>query len=133
MVKAIAHTILAMGTLEKRIRERAAELGVTQAEIARATGAKEPSVHKWFSGATKNLKGRNLVKAAEFLGVSEAWLADGAGPKERTFVGGTFATIPKERYDLLTDTQKKAIEEWVDGQITAYTGVSPESKSATAA
>lgn len=132
MVKAIVHTILAMGTLAQRLKERTAELGVTQAQLARATGAKEPSVHKWFSGATKNLKGKNLVKAAEFLGVSEAWLADGVGPKERSFVGGTLMSISKERYDLLSDKQKEVVEEWIDNQITQYTGVAPKSKSTAA-
>ena len=126
-------SILAMTTLAERLRERTEELGVTQAQLARATGAKEPSVHKWFSGATKNLKGANLVKAAEFLQVSEAWLADGVGPKERKFIGGTLRSIPKERYDLLSDAQKQAVEEWIDSQITAYTGVSQDTKSTSAA
>lgn len=133
MSKSIGHSILAMSTLAERLRERAAELGVTQAQLARYTGAKEPSVSKWFSGATKNLKGKNLVRAAELLQVSEAWLADGVGPKERKFVGGTLRTISAERYNMLTDAQKAAIEEWVDAQITAYTGVPPAGKSATAA
>ena len=122
-----------MSTLAERLRERTDELGVSQAQLARATGAKEPSVSKWFSGATKNLKGKNLVKAAELLMVSEAWLADGVGPKERGFVGGMFLSISQERYDLLTETQKKAIEEWVDAQITAYTGVAPDSGKRPAA
>lgn len=126
-------SILAMSTLASRLKERLLELGLTQAQLARATGAKEPSVHKWLSGATKNLKGANLVKAAEFLRVSEAWLADGVGPKERKFVGGHLLTISKDRYDLLTHAQKLAIEEWVDAQITAYTGEPSARKSSTAA
>lgn len=133
MVKSLQHSILAMSTLAERLRERATLLGVTQAQLARATGAKEPSVSKWFSGETKNLKGKNLVLAAQLLGVNEAWLADGAGPKERGFIGGTLQSIPKERYDLLSDTQKKAVEEWIDGQITAYTGQQPADKSQNAA
>jgi len=52
-------------------------------DLARATGAKPPSVHKWLTGGTKNLKGENLVKAAEFLNVSDAWLAHGVLPRER--------------------------------------------------
>lgn len=125
MVKEKLHSILAMRTLADRLRKRLVDLGATQAELARATGAKEPSVTKWLNGQTKNLKGKNLVKAAEFLKVSEAWLADGVGPMERSFTGGTFVSIPAERYDLLTSSQKAAIEEWVDSQITAYTGVPP--------
>ncbi len=133
MAKPLQHSILAMSTLAERLKERIALLGITQAQLARTTGAKESSVSKWFSGETKNLKGKNLVLAATLLDVSEAWLADGVGPKERRFVGGSFLTIPKERYDLLTETQKKAVEEWVDGQITAYTGVNASDKSEAAA
>lgn len=121
MVKLIFHSILAMTTLADRLKERTQELGITQAQLARATGAKPPSVHKWFSGETKNLKGANLVKAAELLRVSEAWLADGVGPKERQFVGGTLLTIPKERYDLLGEEQKLVIEAWIDKQIDLFT------------
>lgn len=126
-------SILAMSTLAERLRERIAEVGVTQAQLARHTGAKEPSVTKWLNGQTKNLKGRNLVKAAEFLRVSEAWLADGVGPKERGFVGGTLLTITQERYSLLSETQKRAIEEWIDNQITSYTGEPAGPKSTKAA
>lgn len=126
-------SILAMTTLAERLKKRIAEVGVTQAQLARHTGAKEPSVTKWLNGQTKNLKGKNLVKAAEFLGVSEAWLADGVGPKDRRFVGGSLLTIPQSRYDLLSETQKRAVEEWIDSQITAYTGVRPESKRDSAA
>tara|TARA_A100000171_G_C2122760_1_gene141721 strand:+ start:1040 stop:1471 length:432 start_codon:yes stop_codon:yes gene_type:complete len=126
----ISHSIWIMGTLADRLRERTKELGVSQADLARATGAKSPSVNKWFSGQTQNLKGKNLVKAAEFLRVSEAWLADGVGPKERSFTHGSFLSISQERYDLLSETQKKAIEEWVDAQITAYTGIGPDNTPA---
>jgi len=133
MANVIRPSILAMGTLADRLKERCAELGISQADLVRATGAKGSSVNKWFSGDTKNLKGKNLVLAAQKLEVSEAWLADGAGPKERKFVGGTLLTIPKERYDLLTETQKRAIEEWIDNQIASYTGVTRDFKSSQAA
>lgn len=122
-----------MSTLAERLKERTSLLGITQAQLSRATGAKGSSVNKWFSGETKNLKGKNLVLAATLLEVSEAWLADGVGPMERRFIGGSLVTISKERYDLLSDTQKKAVEEWVDQQITAYTGVAHDIKSANAA
>lgn len=102
MANEIGHSILAMSTLAERLRERITELGVTQADLARATGAKEPSVTKWLNGQTKNLKGKNLVKAAEFLRVSEAWLADGVGPKERTKPGQPFDSPAAESHTGFT-------------------------------
>lgn len=72
-----------MSTLSERIREALVESGVTQADLVRATGAKAASVSNWVGGRTKNLKGENLVAAAQLLGVEEAWLASGVGPKRR--------------------------------------------------
>lgn len=115
-------SITGMTTLADRIKEAMADAGITAAELARATGAKEPSVHKWIHGQTKNLKGKNLVIAAQLLNVSESWLADGVGPKPRKKEGWPFLTVSQERYDLLTQKQKEAIEEWVDTQITLYHG-----------
>jgi len=72
-----------LNTLSERLKSAMFARGVKAADLARVTGAKPPSVHKWLTGGTKNLKGENLVKVAEFLNVSEAWLADGVLPKER--------------------------------------------------
>ncbi len=54
--------------------------GINQADLARACGVKPPSVHGWLSGKSKFLRGENLLKAAEALGVSQQWLAMGSGP-----------------------------------------------------
>jgi phage repressor protein C with HTH and peptisase S24 domain len=70
-----------MKTLAERVRSALDEKGATQAELARAAGVKSPSVSNWLSGETKQLKGPSLVKAAAFLGVNEAWLSEGKGPR----------------------------------------------------
>ena len=114
-----------MTTLQERLNEVMNETGLKQADLVRATGQKSSSVYAWIHGPVKNLRGPNLVILARLFNVEEAWLATGEGPKYRQFVGGSFLTIPRDRYNLLSDTQKKAIEEWVDRQITAYTGVEP--------
>lgn len=57
-----------------------AHAGINQADLARACGVKPPSVHGWLSGKAKFLRGENLLKAAETLGVSQQWLATGSGP-----------------------------------------------------
>jgi len=73
-----------LNTLSARLWSAMNAKGVKAVDLARITGAKPPSVHKWLTGGTKNLKGQNLVKTAEFLDVSEAWLAHGVPPRERT-------------------------------------------------
>lgn len=55
--------------------------GATKADLARACGIKPPSVNDWFSGKTKSLRDVSLVRAANFLGVTKEWLAEGKGPK----------------------------------------------------
>jgi transcriptional regulator with XRE-family HTH domain len=73
-----------MKTLAERIAFALEKSGKTQADLVRATGAKSSSVSNWVNGRTQNLKGENLARAAQFLGVAEAWLGAGAGPMERS-------------------------------------------------
>ncbi len=88
-----------------------ADAGVTAADLARATGAKAPSVHKWVHGQTKNIRGKNLVAAARLLGVNEAWLADGKGLKLRSAEPPTwpFPGVSPEDYARLSATDKEDI------------------------
>lgn len=44
-------------------------------ELAKFAGVSRANVGLWVNGPTKELEGSNLVKAAEFLGVSKDWLA----------------------------------------------------------
>lgn len=70
-------------TLKSRILEALDDLGVTdpnQAEIARATGVKPPSVNAWLSGGTKSL-GKALLPLAAYLRVNPEWLNTGRGSK----------------------------------------------------
>lgn len=55
-----------------------------QRMLADHCGVRPPSVNDWFSGATKSLKGKSLIRAAEYLNVDEMWLATGKGSMERT-------------------------------------------------
>lgn len=52
----------------------------TQATLARLAGVKQPSVHAWFSGATKTLRGSSLLAVAQALNVRPQWLEAGRGP-----------------------------------------------------
>lgn len=51
----------------------------SDADIARAVGVKQPSVHAWFSGSTKSLRGANLLAVAKVLNVRPEWLETGRG------------------------------------------------------
>jgi len=74
-------TLWHMGTLAKRIRECLDESGHTITELARFVGVKGPSIYDWLNGRTKRLSGMNLLKTAEFFGVSVDWIDSGKLPK----------------------------------------------------
>lgn len=70
-----------MSTLKQRFAQLSKERpDITQADLARATGAKPPSVNAWFSGETKTMKGVTSAKAAQLYGCNVLWLSDGIGP-----------------------------------------------------
>ncbi|WP_295518469.1 S24 family peptidase [uncultured Stenotrophomonas sp.] len=68
-----------MTTLSERLARALRHAQITKAHLAREVGVSPPSVHNWFSGKAKFLRGANLLAAAEVLGVSESWLATGRG------------------------------------------------------
>jgi transcriptional regulator with XRE-family HTH domain len=74
-------------TLSARVRSALQSAGMTQAELARRVGVKQPSVNDWLSGKTQRLKHETAVKVAAALGVRLEWLVWGRGqPYEH--VGG---------------------------------------------
>jgi hypothetical protein len=71
-----------MSTLKQRFAELQADMpNISQADLARATGAKPPSVNAWFTGDTKSMKAGTADKAAALYGVNALWLATGEGYK----------------------------------------------------
>lgn len=93
-----------MTTLKQRFAQLARERpDISQADLARATGAKPPSVNAWFSGETKAMKATTAAKAAELYGCNTLWLSDGQGPmwpvahaasREGTGIVGTVPAPP---------------------------------------
>lgn len=69
-----------MTTLAERLTSIMAEKGLSQAELARMTGLKQPSVFKIVSGQTLNPK--NIVEIATALGVDVNWLKTGEGERD---------------------------------------------------
>lgn len=66
-----------MTTWWQRLRDRLAEQGMSQADLARASGVSHANVRKYLSGAVQHPKGDNLGKLARSLHVSEQWVLFG--------------------------------------------------------
>jgi transcriptional regulator with XRE-family HTH domain len=62
--------------INERIIAKMKELGMRQADLARATGATKGAVNQWFKGATAP-SGENLIKVAQALRVTPEWLQFG--------------------------------------------------------
>ncbi len=62
----------------RRIRQRAEELGISQADIVRKTGAAKSTVHGWFAG-TATPRGASASKLRTILRCSQDWLFEGRG------------------------------------------------------
>lgn len=66
-------------TLSERLKVAREKAGLTQAQLARALGISQPSVHDLESGRTKDFRGSTLLKLAKVLRQSPQWLANGEG------------------------------------------------------
>lgn len=97
-----------MSTLSERLLFAMQKKNIKQADLVRATGVSRPSVHAWVSGATKNLKGENLVKIASYLGVSTDWLAYGVGNMDSCW---PFKKVTPEDLMLLSSETLEDIED----------------------
>lgn len=71
----------------KRLAQAFEEAGITQAELARRTGTKPPSVNDWFNRGAMP-RGEAMLRLPEALGVSADWLFTGTGSRTRTRTNG---------------------------------------------
>lgn len=85
-----------MSSLETRLRLAFDPAHHTQAELARATKLSPPSVHAWFTGKTKTLKGESLLRAADYLNVSALWLGLGEGRMRDTRPAWPFPNVEED-------------------------------------
>ncbi|MGL4939398.1 helix-turn-helix domain-containing protein [Shewanella sp.] len=76
-----------------RIRKRAHELGVSQADVARATGAAKSSVHSWFHG-TAVPRGQHLAGIRKVLKCTQDWLFEGRGSPSTLNIDHFYASLP---------------------------------------
>ena len=79
-----------MESLQARIEEcMRRHPHLSQAEIARATGVKTPSVSGWLKGSTMSLKPEPARKGSILFGCDQNWLATGIGQPNWTAPGST--------------------------------------------
>ena len=72
-----------MATLSERLTSLMYEKGISQAELARLIGIKQPSVFKILSGETRNPK--KILENATALNVDPHWLKTGEGDPDPSY------------------------------------------------
>ncbi len=72
-----------MTTLSERLTALMADKGLSQAELARMIGVKQPSIFKILSGQTLNPK--NILEIATALNVDPHWLKTGEGDPDPSY------------------------------------------------
>jgi len=95
-----------MTTLDQRFAELQAEKPeISQADLARTTGVKPPSVSDWFTGNTKSMKIGTAAKAASLYGVNALWLSVGEGQKYPSPTLVATATVQNQPLALAVPAQ----------------------------
>lgn len=107
-------------TYGQRLRLARTRAKLTQPALAKRVGIKQPSISGIETGEYSTSV--HTVAFARVCGVSAQWLETGRGDMDASNDTWPFRQISKERYDLLTDKQKEAVEEWIESQITAFAG-----------
>lgn len=85
--------------MAEALDELNARTGDSWADLARACGVSTAAVSGWKTGQTKTLEGTNLVSAAAFLGVTEAWLM-GRSPVKRPVSNLSLVREDPDEYDV---------------------------------
>ncbi|OWT68254.1 MULTISPECIES: S24 family peptidase [unclassified Achromobacter] len=103
-----------MSTLQERLKEASRDAGISQAELARRVRVTRSAIAHWFSGATRELTGENLIAASAALGVTPTWLAKGTGPKTGAAAGltGGGVAVWDSPEDLPDDDSRVWIDRW---------------------
>lgn len=80
-----------MTTLSERITWVMQHFNLSQSELGRIAGIKQPSVASWIFGKTKNMKSGPALAICSKLPVSQSWLVNGTG---EPLVSGQSAPLP---------------------------------------
>lgn len=84
MLTGLGDKLAYMSTLSERVHAALEAADMDQSDLARRIGVSSVAVNNWCTGATKSIKGENLLKAASALKVRPDWLAYGNGPMRAT-------------------------------------------------
>lgn len=100
-----------MRALKDRVKKALEDKpGSSPAGLARACRISRASVSGWLSGDSKTIKGVNLVKAAEYLGVTENWLATGEPPMRSASEGAPHG--PSTRHIVAEPPSAYIVNNW---------------------
>ena len=93
--------------------------GHKKTDIGRALKVTRATVHNWFAGNIKEIKGYNLIALANFLKVSPTWLGTGEGAmtltvKELTLQLDDDSITVASKYNLLSQSEKVKVAEYID-------------------
>lgn len=105
-----------ISTIGSRIRYAMEKKGMSQAELHRAIGIKSSSMSNLIGGRSKSPSASTLMKLAETLDVSQAWLMDGTGSPSDKRVLVSDAEIHRN-LDRLPADQKQAIAAAIEAMI----------------
>lgn len=67
-------------TIHTRLRRLSRETGLTQADIARITGADASTVSKWFTDGHKQIDSLYAFRLQDATGFCARWILHGEGP-----------------------------------------------------
>jgi transcriptional regulator with XRE-family HTH domain len=76
------HMEMPPSTLADRLTDAMRVAGLSASDLARKCKVSPAAVTKWLDGRTKRLSADNIASAAKALGVFEAWLRTGKGPRQ---------------------------------------------------
>ena len=114
-----------MSTFLDRLKLAMKKSGKTKTDLWRACEISSGAVSQWFSKPSTQLRGKNLLRVAQELGVNPEWLATGEGDMELTGNDNKAAanTVEVEKLLSLMEKMDPAMQEsWIKiGEILSST------------
>ena len=80
-----------MGTLAERFKRARVAAGLSQADLARATGISTAGISLIETGQTRSLKAKSALAIEKATGFSSRWLETGLGPEKIDNPAGVYA------------------------------------------